>query len=180
MKPSRLDDFVSDGELELEDELLFEGAIEEDDPMVKMMANLGNDGKWLPWREQMKKDARIIGKIVHYQARILGLLMNVKGNRSPITMGLTSLQNQHKCSNTHNTFGQGRINRNSPLLGSKSCLAHPYHPYHLHLRRRQWMWMCQGCHSQDHLVSHWPRHLQRLHPYHPWTHPWAPLSHHLL
>jgi len=87
-----LDDFASDRELELEDKLLFEGTIEEDDPMVKMMANLGDDGEWLPWREQMKKDARIIGKIVHYQARILGLLTNVKGKGSPITMGPTSLQ----------------------------------------------------------------------------------------
>jgi len=180
MKPLRLDDFVSDGELELEDELLFEGAIEEDDPMVKMMANLGDDGEWLPWREQMKKDARIIGKIVHYQARILGLLTNVKGNGSPITMGPTSLQNRHERSDAHNTFGQGRINRNSPLLGSKSHLANPYHPHHPHLRRGWCLWMRQGCHSRDHLVSCRPRHLQRLHPYHPRTHLWAPLSCHLL
>jgi len=110
MKPLWLDDFALDRELELEDKLLFEGTIEEDDPMVKMMANLGDDGKWLPWREQMKKDARIIGKIVHYQARILGLLTNVKGKGSPITMGPMSLQNWHKHSDAHNTFGQGRIN----------------------------------------------------------------------
>jgi len=180
MKPSQLDDFASDGELELEDKLLFEGAIKEDNPMVKMMANLGDDGEWLPWREQMKKDARIIGKIVHYQARILGLLMNVKGNGSPITMGPTSLQNRHERSDAHNTFGQGRINRNSPLLGSKSRLAHPYHPHHPHLRRGRCPWMRQGCHSRDHLVSRRPRHLQCLHPYHPRTHPWAPLSCHLL
>ena len=66
MKPSRLDDFALDGELELEDDLPCGGASEANDPMVNMMADLGDDDEWLPWREQMKKDARIKGKNVHH------------------------------------------------------------------------------------------------------------------
>ena len=66
MKPSRLDDFVSDGELELEDDLPYGGEIEVNNPMVNMMVDLGDNDEWLPWREQMKKDARITGKIVHH------------------------------------------------------------------------------------------------------------------
>jgi len=70
MKPSQLDDFASDGELEMEDKLPYGGMIDkENDPMVRLMADLGNDGKWLPWREQMKRDARITGKGVHYQSQ---------------------------------------------------------------------------------------------------------------
>jgi len=48
MKPSQLDDFASDGELELEGKDLYGGAIKKDDPMVKMMADLGNNSEWLP------------------------------------------------------------------------------------------------------------------------------------
>jgi hypothetical protein len=48
MKPSQLDDFASDGELKMEDELPYGGIIKESDPMVNMMADLGDDGKWLP------------------------------------------------------------------------------------------------------------------------------------
>ncbi len=66
MKPSWLDDFASDGELELEDELPYGGASEVNDSMVNMMVDLGNNDKWLPWREQMKKHTRIKGKNVHH------------------------------------------------------------------------------------------------------------------
>ena len=69
MKISQLDDFASDGELEMEDELPDEGMIKVNDPMVNMMVDLGDDGEWLPWREQMKKDARITGKIISYQSQ---------------------------------------------------------------------------------------------------------------
>jgi hypothetical protein len=62
MKPSRLDDFASDGELELEDELPDGEPREASHSMVNMMVDLGDDDEWLPWREQMKKDARIKGK----------------------------------------------------------------------------------------------------------------------
>jgi len=64
MKPSQGDDGASDGELELEDDLPYGGAIEVSRPMVKMMAALGDNDKWLPWSEQKKKDARITGEIV--------------------------------------------------------------------------------------------------------------------
>jgi hypothetical protein len=43
-----LDNFASDRELEMEDELPYRGIIKESNPMVNMMADLGNDGKWLP------------------------------------------------------------------------------------------------------------------------------------
>jgi hypothetical protein len=66
MKPLQLDDFASDGELEIEDKLPYGGIIKESDRMVNMMADLGNDSEWLPWNEQVKKDARITGKIVHF------------------------------------------------------------------------------------------------------------------
>jgi hypothetical protein len=48
MKPSWLDDFALDRELEMEDELPYGGEIEVNDPTVNMMADLGDDGKWLP------------------------------------------------------------------------------------------------------------------------------------
>ena len=66
MKPSWWDDYVSDKELELEGELPHSVETEVNHPMVNMMAALKDDDEWLPWREQMKKDARITGKIVHY------------------------------------------------------------------------------------------------------------------
>jgi len=70
MKPSQLDDFASDGELEMEDKLPYGGAIDkENNPMVRLMADLGDDGKWLPWREQIKRDARITGKGICYQSQ---------------------------------------------------------------------------------------------------------------
>jgi len=62
MKPSELDDCASDGELELEDDLPYGGAIEVNDPMLNMMFNLHDDDKWLPLRERIKADARIKGK----------------------------------------------------------------------------------------------------------------------
>ena len=62
MKPSELDDCTSDGELELEDNLLYRGVIEVNDPMLDMMFNLRDDNEWLPLREQIKVDARIKGK----------------------------------------------------------------------------------------------------------------------
>jgi hypothetical protein len=43
-----LDNFASDRELEMEDKLPYRGIIEKSNPMVNMMANLGDDGKWLP------------------------------------------------------------------------------------------------------------------------------------
>jgi len=70
MKPSWLDDFASDRELELEDKHPYRGTIEkENNPMVRMMTDLGNNGKWLSWREQIKKDARITGKVVCRQSQ---------------------------------------------------------------------------------------------------------------
>ena len=69
-KPSWLDDFASDGELEMEDELPYRGAIDKkNNPMVRLIADLGDDSKWLPWKEQMKRDARITGKGVCYQSQ---------------------------------------------------------------------------------------------------------------
>jgi len=62
MKPSELDDCASDGELELEDDLPYGGAIEVNDSMLDMMFDLHDDNKWLPLREQIKVDARIKGK----------------------------------------------------------------------------------------------------------------------
>jgi len=48
MKLSQLDDFASDGELEMEDKLPDGGAIKVNDPMVNMMVDLGDNNKWLP------------------------------------------------------------------------------------------------------------------------------------
>jgi len=46
MKPSWLDDFASDGELEMEDKLPYGGVIDkENDPMVRLIADLGNDSE---------------------------------------------------------------------------------------------------------------------------------------
>jgi hypothetical protein len=68
MKPSQFDGCGSDGELELDDELPYGGAIEVNVPMVDMMIELGDndarDGDWLPSKERRKLDARIKGKIV--------------------------------------------------------------------------------------------------------------------
>jgi len=52
MKPSRWDDCASDGELELEDDLPYGGAIV-NRRMTDMMANLGDNDEWLPWNEPM-------------------------------------------------------------------------------------------------------------------------------
>ena len=43
MKPSELDDCASDGELELEEDLPYRGAIEANHPMIDMMVDLGDD-----------------------------------------------------------------------------------------------------------------------------------------
>jgi hypothetical protein len=48
MKPLWLDDFALDEKLKMEDELPYGGEVEVNDPMVNMMANLGDNGKWLP------------------------------------------------------------------------------------------------------------------------------------
>jgi len=157
MKPSWLDDFASDRELELEGKDLYGGTIKENNPMVKMMADLGNESEWLPWREQRKMAARITGKVVHCQASILRSLTSIKGKGSPMPMGPTLLQNQHKCSDAHNTFRQERIKQNLPVLDSKSPhLAHPYHLYHLHLCCGQCPWMYQGCYPWVHLMCRQP------------------------
>jgi len=65
MKPSKLDNCASNGELELEDELPYRGTIEVNDPMLNMMFDLCDDDKWLPLREQIKADTRIKGKFAH-------------------------------------------------------------------------------------------------------------------
>jgi len=72
MKPLQGDDGTSNGELELEDNLPYGGAIEVSHPMVKMMAALGDNDKWLPWSEQKKKDTRITGEIIHPSQEIGG------------------------------------------------------------------------------------------------------------
>ena len=106
MKPSRLDDFASDGELELEDELPYGGTIKENDPMVNIMADLGDNGEWLPWNEWVKKDARITGKIVCFRAMIWRVLTHVKGNGKSIPMGPMLLQNRHVHSDARNMLRQ--------------------------------------------------------------------------
>ena len=68
IKPSQWDDYASEEELELGEELSHSVETEVNHPMVNMMATLKDDDEWLPWREQMKKDAKITGKIVHYQS----------------------------------------------------------------------------------------------------------------
>ena len=60
---------MSDGELKLEDKLPYGGRIKMQDPMVDMVVDLGDNDEWLPWREQAKKDARIIGNIISYQSQ---------------------------------------------------------------------------------------------------------------
>ena len=70
MKPSQGDDGTSDGELELEDDLPYGGAIEVSRPMVKMMAALGNNDEWLPWNEPMNLepinlDDKQTSKVIH-------------------------------------------------------------------------------------------------------------------
>ena len=82
MKPSQGDDGASDKELELEDDLPYGGMIEVSHPMVKMMATLGDDDKWLPWSEQKKKDARITGEIVCPSQEIGGTYW-CQGKRKP-------------------------------------------------------------------------------------------------
>ena len=74
--------------------------------MVNMMATLKDDDEWLPWREQMKKDAKITGKIVHYQSQKLRILTSIKGKGRSIPMDLTLLQNRHERGDAPNTFGQ--------------------------------------------------------------------------
>jgi hypothetical protein len=54
----------------------------------------------------MKKDAKITGKIIHYQSQKLRVLTSIKGKGRSIPIDLTLPQNQHKCSNAPNTFGQ--------------------------------------------------------------------------
>ena len=66
MKPSQWDDYASDEELELEEELPHSVETEVNCPMVNMIAALKDNDEWLPWREQMKKNARITGKVIHY------------------------------------------------------------------------------------------------------------------
>lgn len=62
MKPSKLDDCASDGELELEDNLPYGGMIKVNNPMLDIMFDLCDDDKWLPLREWIKADTRIKGK----------------------------------------------------------------------------------------------------------------------
>ena len=66
MKPLQWDDYTSDEELELEEELPHSVETEVNCPMVNMMAALKDNDEWLPWREQIKKNARITGKVIHY------------------------------------------------------------------------------------------------------------------
>jgi len=69
MKPSRWDDCALDGELELEDNLPYGGAIM-NRRMTNMMANLGDNDKWLPWNEPMNLepinlDDKQTSKVIH-------------------------------------------------------------------------------------------------------------------
>ena len=64
MKQLQFDDGASDRELELEDDLPYEGAIEVNQPMMEMIAKLDDDDEWLPWNEQRMKDAKIQGEII--------------------------------------------------------------------------------------------------------------------
>jgi hypothetical protein len=65
MKPSELDDCVLDGELELEEDLPYRGAIEVNRPIIDIMVDLGDNDEWLPWNEWRKVDNRITDKPFH-------------------------------------------------------------------------------------------------------------------
>ncbi len=62
MKPSRLDGYVLDGEVEIEDDLPHGGVKELNGTMIDMMLNLGDydehNNEWLPPKEQNKLEAR--------------------------------------------------------------------------------------------------------------------------
>ena len=62
LKPSQLDGRVSDGEIEIEDDLPYGGEKELNSTMIDMMLDLGDyderDGEWLPPKERKKLEAR--------------------------------------------------------------------------------------------------------------------------
>ena len=62
LKPSQLDGRASDGEVEIEDDLPYEGAKELNGVMIDMMLDLGDydkcDREWLPPKEWKKLVAR--------------------------------------------------------------------------------------------------------------------------
>ena len=72
MKPSQFDDGASDGELKLEDNLPYGGAIEVNRPMMEMIAKLDDNNEWLPWNEQRMKDTKIQGEIIRSCQEIEG------------------------------------------------------------------------------------------------------------
>jgi hypothetical protein len=92
MKPSKHDGHVSDGKVEIEDDLPYGGAKEVNGAMVDMMLNLGDydkhNAEWLPPKKQRKLEARKKGRQLVEDTNAKSTHQNDQERGRPITMGL--------------------------------------------------------------------------------------------
>ena len=91
MKPSKCNGHMSDGEVKIEDDLLYGGVKEVNGAMVDMMLDLGDydkhDAEWLPPKEQRKLKARKKGRQLVEDMNAKSTYQDDQERERPITMG---------------------------------------------------------------------------------------------
>jgi hypothetical protein len=91
MKPSKCNGHMSDGEVKIEDDLLYGGVKEVNGAMVDMMLDLGDydkhDAEWLPPKEQRKLKARKKGRQLVEDMNAKSTHQDDQKRERPITMG---------------------------------------------------------------------------------------------